>query len=353
MNRRSFFVFGLLTLSGCGSTGSGGSAPTPSPSPTPEPTPLPVYRVTPLASLGTSALDIMGSNRRGQLIAAERTERQVSAGYWLDTAGARTTLPNLVGYTGNQPSALNDTGLVVGTCYRRGDSVGKGYLYDTSVGTLTALPGFQQALGINGAGKIVGVSDALEPLLYDVATGVTSVLPGATEGFVPQAITDTGLIVGWIGGTVRRGVLYRLGQGSLTTIPLGSGATSNPAYGIAPTGQVLGVQWSSVTDERPYLYDSTTEKLTVVPRGQGNVFVPGELPLLVGSASGLLSSLDNQVGYLFRNGANRPITEALALADQALWLVKYPIRFEADGSLLAQALRRTTATWHLVRLSPG
>ncbi|MGC4045805.1 MAG: hypothetical protein QM758_18600 [Armatimonas sp.] len=89
-----------------------------------------------------------------------------------------------------------------------------------------------------------------------------------------------------------------------------------------------------------------------MPKGQGNVYVQGELPSIAISADGRLATLDNQTGYIYYNSLNHTMATAIGTTNAAAWSVKSPIGFASDGTLLAQALRLADTTWQLVKLTP-
>ncbi len=139
-----------------------------------------------------------------------------------------------------QPDAINNAGIIAGT-YSSSTSSG---VFLMQGGTFTTFGnGDTQLNGINNAGDTTGyfydaVADVETPFVRG-ANGTFSFLPKLVYGDVPQALNDTGKVVGYSTDdfTTVHGAMWSGGIETTSDYP---GASDTAYYGINNAGKIVG-----------------------------------------------------------------------------------------------------------------
>jgi len=149
-----------------------------------------------------------------------------------------------LGTLGGQSSwayGINESGMIAGAA-QDASGTWDGVIWTVAGRTVNSLvlgPTFVPT-AINNTGLLGGVDEAKsEAAVYSITSGsMTDIpIPGATWAQV-QAMSDTGLAVGWFGtGTTTHGFIYNVSSGVLTDLYFGPGTS---AAGVNDLGQVVG-----------------------------------------------------------------------------------------------------------------
>ena len=202
-----------------------------------------------LGALGGANSGAQAINDQGQIVGSAETSTGAFHAF-LYSGGAMRDLGTLAGGRRSQAFGINNAGQIVGEASPPGDpATSHAFLYSGSVmqdlGTLGGTTSY--ALDINGAGLIIGASNAAgsnadptygflrdSPGMHPLA-----LLPGGTRASA-NAINDRGQIAGMAmsrGWDTPRAVLWdNAGVHDLGTL----GGTSSNAVGINAAGQIVG-----------------------------------------------------------------------------------------------------------------
>jgi uncharacterized membrane protein len=202
---------------------------------------------------------------------------------------------NFVGFVGKR----NAFGVTVGS-FSTADNHTHGFIQNGSQRTTVDFPGATHTVlrGINRYGSVLGSADASGKfaVALEIRNGKTIVLPfGDNTSVSPQAISDTGVIVGNYlvpeannpGVVVTHGFVFANGQFTDFMFP---GATSGTANDINASGMIVGDFGANPNGPGHYIYS-------------GGKFFAVKLP---GNNSGSLSGINGFgeiTGFIFENTA--------------------------------------------------
>lgn len=222
-----------------------------------------------------------------------------------------TRLGNLGGSNAIQPTALNESGFIVGYGNSSSLSNYRGYTYDGAFHALGSLGGAQsRALGVNDAGTVVGWSHVTSSTNYHAFaySGGTMTDLGTLGGTLSQAndINSFGTIVGTAGtGTTTHG--FRYANGAMTDLGSLIGPTGvSYANAINSSGLIAGRSNASVTADHAVIWSSgTVLDLGTLsgPSGQSEAQGINDLGWAVGNSTYGAGSLSTRHAFLYANGA--------------------------------------------------
>ena len=201
-----------------------------------------LYQVTDLGTLGGAASYATGINSSGQVSGVSQISGGTLEHAFLYSGGVMQDLGTLGG-TQSQAWAIDASGEVVGGSYLANTDY---HAFVDSGGVMQdlGLLGESEALGVNGAGQVVGdmCTGACDAFLY--SGGVTSDLGNLGGSASAIGVNDLGQVVGQSylpGYTAYHAFLYSGGvMQDLGTL----GGTNSVARGINDSGQIVG--WSDL-----------------------------------------------------------------------------------------------------------
>lgn len=137
-------------------------------------------------------------------------------------------------------TAINDAGHAVGWA-RDHAGASRAFIWDAD-NVVTAIPELDHAVDVDGRGRVLGVNDAGEPVIWN--DGEVIQLPALPGGyrFTPSAMNDNGYVVG-SGWSVdgRRQHAFLFADGEYVDLGLAPGDNnSSEAAAISNTGMILG-----------------------------------------------------------------------------------------------------------------
>lgn len=204
----------------------------------------------------------------------------------IDVPGAQDTVP----------MAINNTGLVVGTCGVFGTRTFHGFVCNGGTITTFDAPsasGHTGAYGLNDAGLIVGEyeTDTYHGFLKAGSQYTPLDVPGAQSSSNARGINQAGNIVGFYdyGGPSNHSFIYFAEVYSPFAIP---GAILTQAWGINDLGQIVGF----------YQVDSNEEYHGFLKDGQAFTFL--NVPGATSTQAWKINNHGDIVGHCIVNGVN-------------------------------------------------
>jgi uncharacterized membrane protein len=205
---------------------------------------------------GAASTEAFGINKSGEIIGAFVDSSGITHGFLLvGSSYTQLDCPGLGGPgTSTLPSAINNSGDIVGDCQYNNDSyVATGFLLSGGVYSIITMPGAQYtwAGGINDAGVIVGwyqLDGGYQGFVDDAGSFTTINYPGYVGNTYLNGINDSGLILGGYGTPVTinsvyyewpQGFLYSAGTFSTIDAPFGDVEVTNP-MAINNKGEIVG-----------------------------------------------------------------------------------------------------------------
>jgi probable HAF family extracellular repeat protein len=193
-----------------------------------------------LGTLGGTSAEAVDINGAGEVVGTSDTASGQRHGFIWDAVHHMRDLGTLAGST-SEAYAINDAGQVAG--YAENGSGYQAFVYSGGVMTAMDMTGYSQsaAFDINADGYLAGillpaVGDSVAFMRDSTLHDLGSPLLSASEAWL---INDSGLVVGhsWASGQYRS-FLYAAGA----AVDLGgiSGFAKTYAWGLSPTGQIVG-----------------------------------------------------------------------------------------------------------------
>jgi probable HAF family extracellular repeat protein len=230
------------------------------------------YTVTDLGTLGGTYSGATGINASGQVVGSSYTASGQLHAFLYDSTGMHDL--GTLGGAGSGANGINASGQIVGSAQNASGSY-HAFLYDGTgmhdLGTLGTGATTSSALGIDGSGRIVGVSDTAfdaseHAFLYN-STGMHDLGTLGGKDSVAYAINGAGQIVGdanTTGNSSLHAFLFNgTGKHDIDTL----GNVESTALAINALGQVAGVFVNS-SGGHAFLYDGTgMHDLGTLPAG--------------------------------------------------------------------------------------
>ncbi len=315
-----------------------------------------LYNITVLnTNPNVSPFAITGLNNLGQVVGYSSPGPNWEQGYGfvydgspggsgkVTPLGGSTAATNFPPVRDSQPTAINDSGQIVGQGVS-GSGVGT-YIY--SNGQTTSMP--YGAVAINNAGQVLtttagSLPDSIQPVIYNPANGSTQVLPtlpNALQAF-PTAFNNSGQVVGNTfvspNGTFNSGYWSHpfLVSGA-KAIDLGTlGGTFASAAAINNSGQVVG--YSELTNNlvfHAFLYAngkmSDLGALSGLPLSEAtSINAQGQIVGFASSADGSISN-----AFLYSNGIMTNLNSLIA--PNSGWTITSAQSINNLGQILATA----------------